>query len=89
MGDSVDKPLDFGDFALIEQKRHGVQNEMYEHKVINSLESNSYVDVPVQSPATETLHDEIVRVIGCITCGVSERSVLCYRIKDVVRCHKS
>ena len=38
---------DFGDHVLIEQKRHGVENEIYLHKVIRRLESNTFVDVPV------------------------------------------
>ena len=49
----------FGDYAIIEQKRHGAPNEMFVHKVIDQLRSNTWVDVPVQSPATETIHDEM------------------------------
>jgi hypothetical protein len=75
--------MDFGDYCLIEQKRYGVPNEVYIHKVIGCLESNSYVDVPVQSPARETLHRGIVPVVACICCGVSEREVLRYRKCDV------
>ena len=39
--------LDFGDYVEIEQKRYGCENEMYLHKVINVLESNSWVDIPL------------------------------------------
>jgi hypothetical protein len=74
--------MDFGDYCYIEQKRHGAPNEMYQHKVIGRLRSNTWVDVPVQSPATETLHDKIVDVIACICCGVSEREVRRYRVSD-------
>lgn len=77
------KTLDFGDYAIIEQKRHGVKNEMYQHKVIGRLRSNSYVPVPVQSPAKEVLHNEIVDVISCICCGVDERQALRYKLTDV------
>ena len=78
------KELDFGHYCLIEQKRYGVPNEMYDHKVIRQLKSNSYVDVPVQTPATETLHDEVVPVVACICCGVDETQVLKYRLCDVI-----
>lgn len=79
----------FGDYAIIEQKRHGVPNEMFVHKVIGQLRSNSWVDVPVQSPATETLHDEMEDVCWCICCGVSETEVRKYRVKDMKRSNLS
>ncbi len=75
----------FGDYAIIEQKRHGVPNEMFVHKVIGLLRSNTWVDVPVQSPATETLHDDMEDVCWCICCGVSETEVRKYRVKDMQR----
>jgi hypothetical protein len=75
--------VDFGDFGIIEMKRYGVPNEFYIHKVIGCLKSNSYVDVPVQSPARETLHLGIVAVVACVCCGVSEREILRYRECDV------
>ncbi len=77
--------LDFGDYCTIEQKRHGAENEMYQHKVIAAFTSNTYVDVPVQSPATETIHKEIVHVVSCICCGLLETQVLRYRLEDVKR----
>lgn len=79
----------FGDYAIIEQKRHGVPNEMFVHKVIDQLRSNTWVDVPVQSPATETLHDEMEDVCWCICCGVSETEVRAYRVKDMQRSNLS
>lgn len=72
----------FGDYCHIEQKRHGAPNEMYQHKVIGRLRSNTWVDVPVQSPATETMHGYITDVIACICCGVQEREVRYYRAGD-------
>ena len=75
--------FDFGDYCVIEQKRYGVANEMYTHKVVGALKSNTYVDVPVKCPAKETLHDEVVPVVACICCGVQEREVLYYRQCDV------
>lgn len=73
----------FGDYAIIEQKRHGAPNEMFVHKVIDQLRSNTWVDVPVQSPATETIHDEMEDVCLCICCGVDETEVRRYRVKDM------
>lgn len=73
----------FGDYALIEQKRHGAPNEIYVHKVVSHLSSNSWVDVPVQCPATETLHDNTEDVCLCICCGVDETVVKRYRVKDM------
>ena len=75
--------MKFGDYVHIEQKRHGCDNEMFSHKVINVLRSNTWVDVPVQGPATEILHDKMEDVVSCICCGVSETEVLRYRVKDV------
>jgi len=75
--------MDFGDYAFIEQKRYGCDNEMYMHKVIGKLNSNGYVDVPVQCPAKETLHEEVIPVIACICCGVQETEVRKYRDVDV------
>lgn len=79
----------FGDYAIIEQKRHGVSNEMFVHKVIGQLRSNTWVDVPVQSPAIETLHDEMEDVCWCICCGVDETEVRTYRVKDMQRSNLS
>ena len=75
--------LDFGDYAVIEQKRHGVENEMYVHKVIGRLRSNAYVDVPVQLPRKNTIHRKAVDVVACICCGVQETEVFKYRVQDV------
>ena len=85
----MDKKIDFGDYVLIEQKRHGVSNEKYIHKVVTGgLESNTYVDVPVQSPAKEVIHPSVVEVVSCICCGVDETKVLKYRLEDVEKIEK-
>lgn len=75
----------FGDYATIEQKRHGVPNEMFVHKVVGQLRSNTWVDVPVRVPATETLHGEMEDVCLCICCGIDETKVRRYRVKDMRR----
>ena len=75
--------LDFGDYVSICQKRYGIGNENYTHKVIGVSKSNCWVDVPVESPRTETRHNNIVTVVECICCGVDETEVLRYRYEDV------
>jgi hypothetical protein len=76
--------LEFGDYVTIEQKRFGVDNEMYLHKVIGVFSSNAYVAVPVQIPDEEKIHEGgCVPVVACICCGVQETEVRKYRLKDV------
>lgn len=75
--------LNFGDYIHIAQLRYGSDNSLFVHKVINTLISNCWVDVPVQVPAQETIHTECVNVVSCICCGVCETEVLKYRICDV------
>ncbi len=75
----------FGDYAIIEQKRHGVPNAMFVHKVVGQLRSNTWVDVPVRVPATETLHGEMEDICLCICCGIDETEVRRYRVKDMRR----
>lgn len=73
----------FGRYCTIEMKRHGVPNEFYKHKVIGLLKSNTWVDVPIQSQATETIHKEMDDVINVICCGIIEDTVYRVRLKDV------
>lgn len=80
---SDDKSLKFGDYVLIDMKRYGGSGEKYLHKVIKTLKSNSYVKVPVQSPAREELTNSMEDVVSCICCGVDETVVLKYKISDV------
>lgn len=76
--------FDFGDYALIEQKRFGTGNEMFKHKVIGRLSSNTWVDVPVRSPASEVVHGYMEVVCLCICCGIDETKVLKYRVNDML-----
>ena len=78
------REVGFGDIVQIEQKRFGCENEMYDYKVIGQLESNCYVDVPVHTGRPEVLHDEIVPVLYCICCGVSETKVEKFRVEDAL-----
>ena len=45
------------------------------HKVIGTLRSNTWVDVPVMHNATETIHDHMEDVVACVCCGVSGSGV--------------
>ncbi len=79
----MEKEIDFGDYVKIEQKRHGVPNEMYLYKVIGRMHSNTWVEVPVQSPETEAHHNVMSAVLACICCGVYEVDVRKFRVEDV------
>lgn len=80
-----EKDIDFGSYVQIEQKRYGVKNEKYTYKVIGKLQSNTWVDVPVQIPAIETIHKEMAEVVQAICCGVDETEVLKYRVEDLAK----
>ena len=73
----------FGRYCSIEMKRYGAPNEFYHHKVIGSLQSNTWVNVPIQSPATETTHNQMEEVIRVIQCGIVEDKVYRVRLQDV------
>lgn len=89
--EQVAKPLDFGDYCNIEQKRYGVPNEIYLHKVVGRIRSNSWVDVPVDAAIggkVEVIHKtdgKLESVLLCICCGVDETLVRRYRESDCKR----
>lgn len=74
---------DFGDYALVEMKRHGVPNEMFVHKVIGTFSSNSWVDMPIQEPPKPVLHPEMQQVAHVVCCGLSEDRVYRVRMSDL------
>ena len=74
---------EFGEYVTIEQKRYGGPNEMYKYKVVGDLHSNTYVNVPVQSPEEEETHMDVKHVVACICCGVDETKVSKFKIEDV------
>ena len=78
--------VDFGDYVEILQHLYGKYDTKFMYKVIGYLESNSWVDVPVTSPATEKTHENMTRVLRCICCGVDESEVLRFRRRDVQLC---
>ena len=86
----MSKPLDFGDYCWIEQKRFGVPNEMYQYKVIGRLRSNAWVDVPVGPPfpIEAKIHSDgpdLTPVLRCICCGIDETRVFSFREADCFR----
>ncbi|MHB0967425.1 MAG: hypothetical protein ACYC36_13330 [Bellilinea sp.] len=75
--------IEFGEYVAIEQRRFFTENEFYLHKVIGELQSNTWVEVPVETPCKETTHKEMADVVACVCCGVSEREIFRYRVADV------
>ncbi len=73
----------FGKYATIEMKRHGVPNEFYGHKVIGGFKSNTWVEVPIQSPAKAVIHDHSEEVVNVICCGIAEETVYRVRLADI------
>lgn len=72
--------IDFGDYVKIEMLRYGVPNEFYIHKVVGSLESNTWVDVPIRVGEQEKVHNKMEKVLNVICCGVDETNV--YRVRE-------
>lgn len=80
--------FDFGDYALIEQKRFGVPNEMFVYKVVSQISSNTWVEVPVTVGKKEETHYDSEPVCLCICCGVDETEVRRFRVKDMQKISK-
>ena len=72
----------FGDYINVPQKRYGVNDEIYLHKVIGVLQSNLWMDVPAIQHKGMVVHDTVEEVVSCIVCGVGEDRVIRYRLKD-------
>lgn len=73
----------FGRYCRIEQLRYGVPNEMYLYKVVASLRSNCWCEVPYKTASKEVRHDSIEDCILAICCGIDETEVLRFRAADV------
>jgi hypothetical protein len=74
--------MDFGDYCMIEQKRFGVPNEWYVHKVIGRFSSNAWIDTPIAWNSEQTTHKEMDDVLNVICCGVVEDKVIQVRASD-------
>ena len=73
----------FGRYCRIEMHRYGAENEFYLHKVINSLRSNTYTEVPIKSGLDNSTHESVEDVISVICCGISEDKVFRVKLEDV------
>lgn len=79
-----DKPLDFGDYCWIEQKRFGVPNEWYQYKVIGRRNTNAYSTVPANPNEVFQLRD-MAECVLVIRCGIDESRCERFRAQDVRR----
>jgi hypothetical protein len=79
----VIKTVSFGDYISVEQKRYGCANEFYTHKVISTLESNTWMDVPAVRHEEAKTHKTVEKIVLCICCGMAECKVIRYRIEDI------
>lgn len=82
--DKSHSELGYGDYVCIEQFRYGVPNEFWEYKVIGTLRSNCWVDVPVKHSPAEVRHESMEDVICCICCGIDETKVVRFKLSEVV-----
>ena len=73
----------FGRYCRIEQLRYGVPNETYLYKVVSSLRSNCWCEVPYKTASKEVRHDSIEDCVLAICCGIDETEVLRFRAADV------
>ena len=73
----------FGMYCRIEQLRYGVPNEMFLYKVVASLRSNCWCEVPYETASKEVRHDSIEDCVLAICCGIDETEVLRFRVADV------
>lgn len=73
----------FGRYCRIEQLRFGVPNEMFLYKVVASLRSNCWCEVPYKTASKEVRHDSIEDCVLAICCGIDETEVLRFRMADV------
>lgn len=75
--------LDFGNYCEIEQKRYGVENEMFKYKIIGRSNANYYRKVPVDAMDTERKRGDMCEVVKAICCGIVEDKVETFRLCDV------
>ena len=73
----------FGRYCRIEQLRYGVPNELFLYKVVASLRSNCWCEVPYKTASKEVRHDSIEDCVLAICCGIDETEVLRFRAADV------
>lgn len=78
----------FGMYCRIEQKRFGVPNEMNLYKVVSSLRSNRWCEVPYREASNEVIHNSMEDCVLAIRCGIDETKVQRFRMEDVEFLHQ-
>ena len=73
----------FGRYCRIEQFRYGKPNEMHIYKVVSSIRTNTWCEVPYKEASKEVWHGRMEDCILAIHCGIDETKVHRFRIADV------
>lgn len=73
----------FGRYCRIEQFRYHSPNELFLYKVVASLRSNSWCEVPYKTASHEVAHDHMEDCVLAICCGIDETKVQRFRVADV------
>ena len=73
----------FGRYCRIEQFRYCKPNEMHIYKVVSSIRTNTWCEVPYKEASKERWHDRMEDCILAIHCGIDETKVQRFRIADV------
>jgi hypothetical protein len=73
----------FGRYCRIEQFRYGKPNEMHIYKVVSSIRTNTWCEVPYKEASKERWHDRMEDCILAIHCGIDETKVQTFRAADV------
>lgn len=73
----------FGRYCRIEQLRYGSPNDVHLYKVVASLRSNMWCEVPYKTASAEVLHDSIEDCVLAIRCGIDETEVQRFRLSDI------
>ena len=73
----------FGRHCRIEQFRYVKPNEMHIYKVVSSIRTNTWCEVPYKEASKERWHDRMEDCILAIRCGIDETKVQRFRIADV------
>ena len=74
--------IDFGDYV---HYPHGIYREPHIYKVVGAFKSNAYQDAPDWFHAEITRHDEVVKVLNIIHCGIDETKVIRVKESDCVK----
>ena len=76
----------FGKYCLIEMHNYYSPNELFIHKCVGLIRSNTFCDVPLVCGVGEVTHDHLEDVLLVIQCGIDESKVIRVPLKDVEFC---